>query len=455
MSEAKISSLSLLLFTFVALGCADPRCPKGYSQKGDTCYRIKDAGAIDAGDEELDAGQVERETGDILEDTTDLDTTTDHQEARADGGGPVDALPTGNDASLDPCQGSGGAAVCIGTVMYHCSAQGVTEGSDTCASAQQCQLGVASDRCALCTPGKFQCRDVRLERCSNDGSSWELLTNCDSAALCNETAGACTDKACTPSTRVCSGDTLNGCNASLTALAPIMTCDAGLCDQAHGQCDVCIASEKKCDGDAVVACSADGQMATRTQCTQPTPKCTGAGRCVQCIGNTDCTGEHELCVANSCVVQPYCGDGKVTSGEACDPAAPNWNVWTCNAQCQATTTYTSCSGNTANQQGIGCSTGEFCSSGVCVSRCNLPGDCPPVPASGNLRAACVGSALCFATNCNAASDCAPGLVCGPPPSGSTLTTNLCRGCGSGLACPSGTTCRNLSSDGVHARCVAE
>jgi hypothetical protein len=455
MSDAKIRSLALLLlFTFVTLGCVDPRCPRGYDKRGDTCYRMKDAGAIDAGDDEFDGGDVE--AGDIIEDETDVDTATDRQETGADAEDPADALPPGDGAALDPCRGSSGAAVCIGTVMHHCSAEGVTEGSDTCASAQQCQMGTAGDRCAPCAPGKFQCLGARLERCSNDGSGWELLTNCDSAALCNETAGACTDKACTPTTRVCSGDTLNGCNTSLTALAPIMTCDAGLCDQAQGECDVCIANAKECDQDTVVTCSADGQMATRSPCTQPTPKCTGAGRCVQCIGNTDCTGGHELCVGNSCVVQPYCGDGKITSGEACDPAAPNWNVWTCNAQCQATTTYTSCSGSTDNLQGTGCRTGEFCTLGVCVSRCNVPADCSPVPANGNLQASCINS-VCFATSCSAASECAPGLVCSPPATSgwAPSTTNFCRGCSSTLRCPSGTTCRNLSPDGLQGRCVAD
>jgi hypothetical protein len=451
MFEAKISSLGLLFFTVVALGCVDPRCPKGYSQKGGTCYRIKGAGAIDAGDEELDGGEVDLEAGDVADDATDVDTTTDHRDAGADTGDPVDALPAGNDASLDPCQGSGGTAVCIGTMMYHCSPQGVTESSDTCATAQQCQLGIAGDRCPPCAPGKFQCLGARLERCSNDGSGWELLTNCDSEALCNETAGACTDKACTPSTRVCSGDTLNGCNTSLTAFVPIMTCDAGLCDQAQGQCDVCIANAKECDQDTVVTCSADGQMATRSPCTQPTPKCTGAGRCVQCIGNADCIGEHELCMGNSCVVQPYCGDGRKDPAEECDPSVPGENAWVCSAQCKPTTAYTWCGRNLTDGQGqivqgVGCATGELCLGGICTGRCNLIGDCS-VPPTGTVVCG-TAQKFCIISDCAAASDCAPGLVCVPQSGGG----GVCLGCSDTYRCPSG-TCKLASPGDTYRKCL--
>src|SRR5687767_4766441 len=40
-----------------AAGCSEPRCPGGYTQMGDRCYRIKDAGTVDASDaEDTDGG---------------------------------------------------------------------------------------------------------------------------------------------------------------------------------------------------------------------------------------------------------------------------------------------------------------------------------------------------------------------------------------------------------------
>jgi hypothetical protein len=458
MLDTKLSApgLSLLIVSVLAASCGEPQCPSGYVKKGDTCYRHRDAGVVDAGEDELDASEAELDAssspavasdGSIAaegprnaEPDTSSDATSDAQPGPA------------GDGSSDPCQGSGGAAVCLESALYHCSPQGVTESSETCASPQQCQLGIPGDRCAPCMPGKFQCKEARLERCANDGSGWELFMTCDSAALCNATAGACTDKACTATTRVCSGDTLNGCNASLTALAPIMTCDAGMCDQAQGECDVCVANAKECQGNVAVTCDANGRQATRSTCQGTTPRCTGSGRCVQCVDNTDCKGAHELCVDNRCEVQPYCGDGRVTSGEACDPQAPGENVWTCTPQCRRSTAYTWCGGNLTDAegqptQGIGCSTGEICFAGTCAGRCNTPGDCP-TPAIGTVLCG-TSPKVCVINSCKSAAECAPGLVCVPQTSGG----GACYLCNDSFPCPTGTTCQRVSPNDTYRKCL--
>lgn len=106
-------------------GCVGPYCPQGYDQIDNKCYRRKDAGAADAGDDERDATQ-----GDA--DATDADdgreTAADAGQEKADTGSddsnaaPADAAPAfdgegGSDAAATdagpvrcdslPCQNSG------------------------------------------------------------------------------------------------------------------------------------------------------------------------------------------------------------------------------------------------------------------------------------------------------------------------------------------------------------
>ena len=449
----------LVLIALVSSACVEHKCPKGYREEGDTCYRINDAGLAEGGTDLLDAevSPVETDTDGAaspsqadaspLQDADDpgeLDASTDDDSSAPDGG------PAG------PCQGTSGKPVCVGAVMHHCSADGDSEHTEACASEQQCQTGAPFGNCAPCLKGKFQCKEARLERCSDDGQRWELEATCDSAALCNETAGACTDKACTANTRICDGDVLTGCNANLTALTPIKTCGPSLCDQAQGECDVCSANAKRCDQDVVISCDANGRKETRLPCSDATPKCAGSGNCVECVRNTDCTGDHKLCTGNRCVVQPYCGDGNVTTGEECDPKAAGESDWSCNAQCKKTTAYTWCAGKD-RAPNAGCSTGETCFGGQCAARCNLVGDCPPA-ATGEMTCAASWK-VCIATGCRATSDCPSGMICSALPENSGLSSasggGTCAPCDAQHPCPTGSRCALAAPDDKYMKCLTQ
>jgi hypothetical protein len=48
----RTAPLAAAALTATIAGCIEPRCPRGYTKKGDTCYRIKDAGTMDASETE-------------------------------------------------------------------------------------------------------------------------------------------------------------------------------------------------------------------------------------------------------------------------------------------------------------------------------------------------------------------------------------------------------------------
>jgi hypothetical protein len=250
----------------------------------------------------------------------------------------------------------------------------------------------------------------------------------------------------------------------MTALEPLQICASGLCDQAQGQCDVCIASTRKCSDNRVVVCSADGQTASMLDCPSALPTCVGNGNCVQCGVGSDCPsgvcvsnlcmdcdathpckGAHQQCNSvHQCVPQPYCGDGNVNSGEECDPAASGESAWTCNAACRKTTAYTWCPGTkTPDGQSVGCSAGEQCLGGFgCSKQCTSVADCGSV-SQGGATAECTAIGVC-AIGCGSSLGCPAGLVCAQTVEWGRIC-NLCNAAGAD-PCPSGLTCKKQSAD---------
>jgi hypothetical protein len=90
-SRFVLAGLSRVL-ALCAVGCIDPKCPKGYNQKGDTCYRIRDAGP------EAGAGEDDAE---VHDGGSDLEGSED--DAGPESGAPIDAGSDATDASMDPC----------------------------------------------------------------------------------------------------------------------------------------------------------------------------------------------------------------------------------------------------------------------------------------------------------------------------------------------------------------
>jgi hypothetical protein len=110
----------------LVVGCVDPSCPKGYDQRDNRCYRRRDAGAVDAGDDDTDdasvgdADQVSEEMPAEAEARADAGRQTADASQEDSGNEPADAGPPsdgGSDASAmdagtvscasQPCQNGG------------------------------------------------------------------------------------------------------------------------------------------------------------------------------------------------------------------------------------------------------------------------------------------------------------------------------------------------------------
>jgi hypothetical protein len=78
---------ALLATLAIGAGCSEPRCPRGYNKRGDTCYRIRDSGQ--------DASELEDE-----DDDSGLGGNLDPA-SRSDAGSDIDERDGGNAAALD------------------------------------------------------------------------------------------------------------------------------------------------------------------------------------------------------------------------------------------------------------------------------------------------------------------------------------------------------------------
>ncbi|HMI90266.1 MAG TPA: hypothetical protein VK509_02830 [Polyangiales bacterium] len=298
-------------------------------------------------------------------------------EACASGAVCVAADPMQCQSILELCIGSAGQAVCSGADLVPCDAQGIAGAPVTCRSAQLCELGKATGACALCLDGEHHCSELQLQVCAQGNASWQDVKPCDTAALCNEAAGDCTTAACSAGGH-CDGATRQHCNATRTGYDDVEECNAGLCDQANDQCDVCVPGAGRCVGNTSYVCASDGQREVSQVCSK---LCAGAGKCVACIvpGNCDppsnqcqvatcdamgmcgatsapqnascptglCDGQGNcrcrdtadchsaslVCISGTCATNT-CGDGVMAGSEECDLGASNSNTGACTKACK-------------------------------------------------------------------------------------------------------------------------
>jgi hypothetical protein len=181
-----------------------------------------------------------------------------------------------------------------------CTSAGVLEGCNAARSgwdlvidcASVASLAPGSNASALCDPsgrggclpvaacaaGAMRCNGAELERCRDN--AWRPYQRCTTAAQCDALGGSCRAAACDPGRFLCTqpgapalplaeevsrlGLRLQVCNSSATSFELVESCDTlELCDEAHGQCDICDpAGPPRCAGNRVVVCTADGQEQT-------------------------------------------------------------------------------------------------------------------------------------------------------------------------------------------------
>jgi hypothetical protein len=138
---------------------------------------------------------------------------------------------------------------------------------------------------ASCVSGAYRCNGAELERCRDN--AFHPYAHCSTPAQCDALGGACVAAVCDPGQFRCvapgtpptpvedtngrRGATLEVCNDAGTAFETRRACGPlELCDDEHGQCDICdAASPLACSGSALEVCTADGQERTLYKvCTQ-------------------------------------------------------------------------------------------------------------------------------------------------------------------------------------------
>ncbi len=116
---------------------------------------------------------------------------------------------------------------CEGASLVRCS-EGQThfELVEQCASASLCEQSVASgaESCpeAECQAGEFRCSlDGALEVCGDDRTGYRLVQQCIGAAFCDAADGTCNDAPCPPGAQSCNGPQPQRCREDQTGFDPI------------------------------------------------------------------------------------------------------------------------------------------------------------------------------------------------------------------------------------------
>lgn len=393
------------------------------------------------------------------------------------------------------CVGSDGQAVCDGQgQMLLCNKDGTLKSQEMCMSARLCQAGLASGRCPVCMAGEeHRCQEAALEVCAADGMSFMPLMQCPSAALCSANLGMCSDAVCRPGMFTCEGNMLKKCKDDSSGFdeASAMDCGDGTCDAKGGDCDMCQPGQKTCMGDSVLTCDSTGQKLDASPCSGDM-KCTGAGQCVQCKADADCSSLTKNCTVGACqnykcVAQDAmagkscttsgrpgkcvsggecectpqcnkpCGDDgcghpcpdkcgskmcvndacvECTSSSQCDGSADGCKVGMCDRSGNCTTT-------SAGTDGNGCQTNGMdgtCSGGRCVPT-------PPPPTTTSAFMACGDDSVCSPT----AQTChASGRYCVPACGDGNSCADGSRWCLEGWCvirppCPAGLTSKEIDA----------
>jgi hypothetical protein len=208
---------------------------------------------------------------------------------------------------------------CQGVELQRCDA-GRDEWlhQQNCASTTLCYAGSApnvSGYCLTCpTANELQCMNGNpptVQKCSPDRTSWMLTQTCGSFG-CIDSGANDYCAGCGPANSVmCSGATLQKCDATQRAWSNTTCSSASLCDQANGQCDVCAAGSSTCMGKSLQICTSDGQKLNTQTCSNI---CDASGRqCDICTpGTSRCDKEH---------LYKCSSDGQTETDTKCDSAA--------------------------------------------------------------------------------------------------------------------------------------
>jgi hypothetical protein len=234
------AALSMLGIAFATGACSGLDCPKGYDLRGETCYRIRDAG-VDGGD-----AAVEQPEG---------------QDAALDGAS-IEPIATAPGSCGDGC----GAHASCDTESRTCECDpGYIETNagcvrDRCAQDQACDEPCNRD--ADCTEKTCQTKICDSGRCvyteltpgqSGNCASGLVCTasleckECISDEQCDRLDGMCADGICDASSNTCEAKPKTGACGSLKI------CSSGSCENSCGNGVVDSLAEEECDPNAAEA----------------------------------------------------------------------------------------------------------------------------------------------------------------------------------------------------------
>lgn len=185
--------------------------------------------------------------------------------------------------------------------MLACNENGTAMMLDSCSNAMLCEAGLATGHCASCIPGEATCNGKDLQRCSVDGSGFQLEMDCKSAPLCDQSGGSCKPPVCEAGTYTCNRDSLDLCKPDMTGYTS-KPCLPGLCDASSKSCLACKPGSSTCSGTNLLTCNAQGQrMDVKAACSGAQPLCDAdSAACVECLSSRDCTTDNACAAANGC-----------------------------------------------------------------------------------------------------------------------------------------------------------
>ncbi|MGC4063711.1 MAG: hypothetical protein QM784_03535 [Polyangiaceae bacterium] len=307
---------------------------------------------------------------------------------------------------------------------------------DECVTNELCQATLTSrsndpatfdDKCVPpgCTLGQFRCSPsdgAQIEGCPGSQLGWEPIAgeHCLTSALCNPITGHC-DPGCVPGTYRCLAERLEVCKLDGTGFQLVKACTtAAYCNATKRDCVPCVEGEYQCSGATLQRCNSNQTWATKEVCQSEALCLAGGTACkapVCKLGEFRCNNGKELqiCAANrngwetrdNCVTAALCDslNGRCNSPECavgesrcfqnayqvCDSTTRKWGA----AQKCASTEL--CTTVGTDHCIDGCPTPNLQCSGSVLQRCNLVAN----PDTGNNEAkwnetvaVCATAALC-------------------------------------------------------------